>query len=159
MIPNYPYFGLPNYMKYVYPNTNTYPRNTYTPSSSFSRRLETDNNYTNNSKIEHSFKHQSHTDTDSIYNHDPYIGNNSASKHHPYASTNSTSKYKPSTYINSTSKSKDNNSSQNASPLFNLFGIKLYFDDVLLICIIFFLYNENVNDPYLFFTLILLLLT
>ena len=35
----------------------------------------------------------------------------------------------------------------------------LYYDDVLILCILFFLYNEKVNDPYLFFTLVLLLLT
>ena len=139
MIPNYPYFGLPNYMKYVYPNTNTYPRNTYTSSNSSIRRPDRNNNYN--------------------YKHPPYASVNSASNHKPYTDTNFTPKRKPSAGINSTSKSKDNNFSQNASPLFNLFGIKLYFDDVLLICIIFFLYNENVNDPYLFFTLILLLLT
>ena len=42
---------------------------------------------------------------------------------------------------------------------FDLFGIKLYFDDILLICLIFFLYNEGVQDQYLFIALILLLLS
>ena len=40
-----------------------------------------------------------------------------------------------------------------------IFGIKLYFDDLLLICLIFFLYNEGVKDKYLFISLILLLLS
>lgn len=40
-----------------------------------------------------------------------------------------------------------------------IMGIKLYFDDILLICLIFFLYNENVKDTYLFISLILLLLS
>lgn len=43
--------------------------------------------------------------------------------------------------------------------LFNLFGIKLYHDDILLISLIFFLYQEDVKDQYLFFALILLLLS
>lgn len=43
--------------------------------------------------------------------------------------------------------------------LFNLFGIKLYQDDILLIGLIFFLYQEDVKDQYLFFALILLLLS
>ena len=43
--------------------------------------------------------------------------------------------------------------------LFNLFGIKLYHDDILLIGLIFFLYQEDVKDQYLFFALILLLLS
>jgi len=43
--------------------------------------------------------------------------------------------------------------------LLEIFGLKLYFDDILLICLIFFLYNEGVKDKYLFISLILLLLT
>ena len=42
---------------------------------------------------------------------------------------------------------------------FEVFGIQLYFDDMLLICLIFFLYNEGVKDQYLFISLILLLLS
>ena len=42
---------------------------------------------------------------------------------------------------------------------FEIFGLKLYFDDILLICIIFFLYNEGVRDQGLFIALILLLLS
>ena len=45
------------------------------------------------------------------------------------------------------------------SPLFQLFGINLYFDDILLICLIFFLYQEGVKDEGLFISLILLLLS
>ena len=40
-----------------------------------------------------------------------------------------------------------------------ILGIKLYFDDLLLISLILFLYNENVKDYYLFLSLILLLLS
>lgn len=42
---------------------------------------------------------------------------------------------------------------------FELFGLKLYFDDVLIICILFFLYTEKVKNDELFICLILLLLT
>ncbi len=42
---------------------------------------------------------------------------------------------------------------------FDLFGLKLYNDDLLLIGLIFFLYKEDVKDQYLFFALILLLLS
>ena len=45
------------------------------------------------------------------------------------------------------------------SPLFQLFGINLYFDDILLICLIWFLYDEGVKDEGLFLALILLLLS
>ena len=46
-----------------------------------------------------------------------------------------------------------------AKPFFSIFGINLYFDDILLICIIFFLYNEKVDDSYLLISLVLLLLS
>lgn len=42
---------------------------------------------------------------------------------------------------------------------FDLFGLKLYNDDLLLIGLIFFLYKEDVKDEYLFFALVLLLLS
>ena len=43
--------------------------------------------------------------------------------------------------------------------VFEILGIKLHFDDILLICLIFFLYNEGVKDESLFIALILLLLS
>jgi len=42
---------------------------------------------------------------------------------------------------------------------FEIFGLKLYFDDILIICILFLLYTEKVQDEELFICLILLLLT
>ena len=57
-------------------------------------------------------------------------------------------------------KSKKNNSkSDYDNYFFELFGLKLYFDDVLLMSILFFLYEEGVKDNELFFSLILLLLS
>ena len=57
------------------------------------------------------------------------------------------------------SETKKNNSKNNDNYFFELFGLKLYFDDVLLICLIFFLYQEGVKDEELFISLILLLLS
>lgn len=45
------------------------------------------------------------------------------------------------------------------SPLFEIFGISLYYDDILILCLLFFLYKEEVKDPYLFISLVLLLLS
>lgn len=98
MIPNYPYFGLPNYIRYVSPPPPP-PKPAQVPPPQ-------------KKKI---------------------VG--------PTKKENNTNKF-----------------SQEAQPLLNFLGISLYFDDVLLLCIIFFLYNEKVNDPYLFFSLVLLLL-
>ena len=43
--------------------------------------------------------------------------------------------------------------------MFDLFGLKLYFDDVLIVSLLFFLYNEGVKDEGLFIALLLLLIT
>ena len=43
--------------------------------------------------------------------------------------------------------------------LFEILGIKIFFDDILLICILLFLYQEGINDEFLFIALILLLLS
>lgn len=42
---------------------------------------------------------------------------------------------------------------------FEILGIKLYFDDVLIISLILFLYNEGVRDNLLFISLILILMS
>lgn len=49
--------------------------------------------------------------------------------------------------------------SENKEPIFEIFGIKLYFDDLLIVALIFFLYNEGVRDNLLFISLVLLLLS
>ena len=56
-------------------------------------------------------------------------------------------------------KNNSKSSSKQESYFFELFGLKLYFDDILLICLIFFLYEEGVKDDELFISLILLLLS
>lgn len=55
---------------------------------------------------------------------------------------------------------KKNKSNNNTSDyLFDLFGLKIYSDDVLLISLIYFLYSEGVKDDSLFLVLVLLLLS
>lgn len=54
------------------------------------------------------------------------------------------------------------NSSDNfdtSDECFEIFGLKLYFDDLLIIALLFFLYQEDVKDTYLYIALILLLLS
>ncbi len=55
------------------------------------------------------------------------------------------------------SSTTENNDTSEA--FFEIFGLKLYFDDILIICILFFLYSENVHNDELFICLILILLT
>lgn len=54
---------------------------------------------------------------------------------------------------------KNKSNSNNQDYLFDLFGLKLYFDDVLIVSLLYFLYTQGVKDEGLFVTLILLLLT
>ncbi len=42
-------------------------------------------------------------------------------------------------------------------PLFEFFGIRLFLDDIIIICILIFLYKEEVHDQMLFVVLFLLL--
>ena len=44
-------------------------------------------------------------------------------------------------------------------PVFEIFGIKLYNDDLIILGLLFFLYSENVHDDELFLVLLLLLIT
>ena len=50
-----------------------------------------------------------------------------------------------------------NNTTEN-EPIFEIFGLKLFFDDILIICVLLFLYSEKVKNEELFICLILLLL-
>ena len=54
-------------------------------------------------------------------------------------------------------KKKCNDSSDD--DIFEIFGLKLHSDDLLLIGLLFFLYQEDVKDTYLYIALILLLLS
>lgn len=55
---------------------------------------------------------------------------------------------------------KKNKSNKNTIDyLFDLFGLKIYSDDVLLVSILYFLYSEEVKDDGLFIVLILLLIS
>lgn len=57
------------------------------------------------------------------------------------------------------SKEKASVNSEASDAFFEIFGLKLYFDDILIMCILFFLYTEKVHDEELFICLILLLLS
>ena len=54
---------------------------------------------------------------------------------------------------------KTSASTDTSEAFFEIFWLKLYFDDILIICILFLLYTEKVQDENLFICLILLLLT
>lgn len=64
---------------------------------------------------------------------------------------------------NNSSEIFHNSIEQNLPPnkdfVLDLFGIKLYFDDILILSLLFFLYKENVKDDWLFLSLVLLLIS
>ena len=47
----------------------------------------------------------------------------------------------------------------NDSEIFEIMGFKIYLDDIIILGLLFFLYNEGVEDPMLFISLIMLLLS
>ena len=49
--------------------------------------------------------------------------------------------------------------SSSTDSFFEILGLKLYFDDIIIICILYFLYTEKVQDTELFVCLIMLLLS
>ena len=164
MVANYPYFGLPNYMRYMNPNAY---KNIQQKKQEYIR-----NN--NNAQLQSRNPYYStpYTQSNRQISQVPMNSRNNLNYRPPtynaYSKTNSkqisnnynSSKSKSSSYKSNISKPKKEKAKQQESPpLFSFFGINLYFDDVLILCILFFLYNEKVNDPYLFFTLVLLLLT
>lgn len=53
----------------------------------------------------------------------------------------------------------DSLTSNSITPVFEVMGIKLYIDDIILLCLLFILYNEETKDELLFISLILLLLS
>lgn len=54
---------------------------------------------------------------------------------------------------------KKENTEEAKEECFEIFGLKLYFDDLLLIALLFFLYQEEVKDTSLYIALIFLLLS
>lgn len=91
---------------------------------------------------------------------------NTTSNYTPAPATNSIPMKKSNSYENdnsskSTSFQHQHNEAKSSESevLFEIFGLKIYFDDLLLLCILFFLYQEGIQDEYLFIALMLLLLS
>lgn len=82
---------------------------------------------------------------------------NNSNKYNDTSSNNPGTLHTESDNLNQKNNSKKSDSGSDC--FFELFGLKLYFDDILLICLIFFLYQEGVKDDELFISLILLLLS
>ena len=89
--------------------------------------------------------------------YNPYYRNNFYnSSHIPINHNPSYENKKNENNIESKNSSKQKS---NDTVWFDLFGIKLYFDDVLILSLLFFLYKEEVKDEGLFLALVLLLIS
>ena len=140
MIPNYPLFGFPNYLKYA--NNN------------YKKPFQKSTNYSPNPQAFNS--NFAEANYNNIVNHK---GNSNIKT---FSDTENKTNFKYSSNQKNIDQQKKNNYDNFYSkeqPIINISGINLYFDDILIICLIFFLYSEKVTDYYLFFVLILLLLT
>ncbi len=152
MMYSYPFFGFPPFRRpyHYYPNYSLHNdmqnknmrANSSSPSSfsankkeNFQENLHTPNFYNNNT-MGHQFSNFSSFVQDSKINASNYSNN---------------------------SKIKSSNDFQNfeveQEECFEILGLKLHFDDLLLIALLFFLYKEDVKDSYLYVALILLLLS
>lgn len=149
MMYNYPFFSFPHVRRYPSSYSNYYRNPSFYPRTSI-----------NNATPQRSASLQ----------RQPLYKKNSISKNTVNSSNSNVKKEK-----SSSQKSKSNSSSNSGfsflnnflhqedrgddEECFEVFGLKLYHDDILLICLIFFLYQEDVKDQYLFIALILLLLS
>lgn len=154
MIPRLPYLGMPYYNRYSRYGYR-YPYYSYkTTKDSFSNDNSINDKHTMN-----------YNDNYENLNKKREINRNNNAKNsrngfsNTYASNNtSTSDNSIGSNANDVRNSKQSND-ENDKPLFQIFGINLFFDDILLICLIWFLYDEGVKDEGLFIALILLLLS
>ena len=139
----YPFFYNPNYYN-RFDNHNIY-------------------NHTENHNLrnnQHNFGYTNSNNMNKVQNNNDY-NYKTSSRVHPNSNSsynyNSNSNSQPVDNRVSDSGKKNNSKSNDSSEnyFFELFGLKLYFDDILLICLIFFLYQEGVKDDELFLSLVL----
>ena len=87
-----------------------------------------------------------------MYNYRPNCGFSPYFSPPPNRKIHFNIEHNPTAYPNKQVKPVDN-------AMFEIFGLKIYFDDLLIICILLFLYQEGIQDEFLFLALILLLLS
>ncbi len=136
MMPHFPYLGMPYYNRY-----SRYGYGYHYPYYSYKKTKE---NFSNNNSINNT--------THEINGRYKYEVKNDKSKNNQINETENNVRQNG---VNN----EQSNDQNNDKPLFQFFGINLYFDDILLICLIWFLYDEGVKDEGLFIALILLLLS
>ena len=156
MIYNFPFF--PHFYSnpyYSYPQNRVRNVNNMPPTS-VKRAYNTNNTSTNvRSNNMHSYNsNKQNRETNKNNQNNQNNQNNSSNSH-----KNDKNFFKDERKINDKNDHLDFAFLDPDDTVFEIFGIKLHFDDILLICLIFFLYNEGVKDEFLFIVLVLLLLS
>ena len=171
MINPYPFFRVPYFNRFS-PYYRTYnspyngrgnfirqPQNLISPNVCKQKEQENDscsnstnknNNFNSNTqnKTNISYSNQHGKKNNSFYNNSKYKNDNNFSCSFSHVNTD-----------NCSSINNVNNFDDFSEECFEIFGLKLYFDDLLIIALLFFLYQEDVKDTYLYISLILLLLS
>ena len=130
----FPYWGYPYYYNYYsrYSNNNHSTTDSFGKSSNLNKNKKNANN--ENQKINN-------------------IQNKSTLNLQANKNTSITTKKNISSNTSNSRYSLNNED----SPIFEILGIKLYSDDIIILCLLFFLYKEKVHDEILYIILFLLL--
>ena len=134
MINPYPFFGVPNFRR---------------PHPYYSYKIPNNTNYYSHKNMQKPYS--PNISDKKIEENIKYSSNNVQNKNFCINDVNISQ--------NSSNSSNTSNSSDVSDECFEIFGLKLYFDDLLIIALLFFLYQEDVKDTYLYIALILLLLS
>ena len=150
---NYYRFHLPFQNYRPYRKIAYYP-NQHQNINSFINKDNVFHNYSNN--LNNNFKNR--VNMNNINNNNIITSNNLYNKEINCDTLKSNSKF----FSNNKNKEKgkfSKNLPPNSDFVLDLFGLHLYFDDVLILGLLFFLYKENVKDEGLFLALIMLLIS
>lgn len=130
MMPGYPFFGPFNFRKNYY--NSQYNKGPF-PNNKLSNTYSYNNNLNNNNNIGNNKYNSFHKEPQNFKNVEG--SNSSCNKNYE--------------------QEKENRYYEQS---FELFGIRLYFDDLLILALLFFLYKEDSHDDYLYIILFMLLL-
>lgn len=151
---NYPFWGFPSLRRsYYYQRPNYYNPSYYRPNNAVSSHSNNLKNSNNNSCTNHpnNLNKSSNNNSSNTFNNN--INNSSCS-----------TKKEPTSFFDFPNESKkvdfscDDNFYDDTEFL-NIFGFSLHIDDLLILVLLFFLYQEGVDDIYLYIALFLLLLS
>ncbi len=173
MMYNYPFFSFPHFRRYTsyYPMQYPYKNDDYVNNNQVIKTINKQNNYQNryskssslNKPINYyqkanSSKENSYSRDNKYYTAREQYNKNNSYEPKGYKKEGSSPKRTPSgfSFLNNFLHQEDRGDDEE---FFEFLGLKLYHDDLLLLGLIFFLYKEDVKDQYLFFALILLLLS